>query len=92
MFAAKSADYDGWAQMGARGWSWDDVLPYFKKSENQQRGANEAHGTGGPLSVSDFPEQHPVSAAIVEACRTGRRALQGTISTTATRKAPASSR
>jgi choline dehydrogenase len=63
----QSADYDGWAQMGARGWSWDDCLPYFKKSENQQRGADEFHGTGGPLSVSDFPEQHPVSAAIVKA-------------------------
>ena len=63
----QSADYDGWAQMGARGWSWDDVLPYFKKSEDQQRGANAFHGTGGPLSVSDFPEEHPVSAAIVKA-------------------------
>jgi len=64
----QSADYDGWAQMGARGWSWDEVLPYFRKSENQQRGANEFHGTEGPLSVSDFPEQHPVSAALIEAC------------------------
>ena len=63
----QSADYDGWAQMGARGWSWDDCLPYFKKSENQQRGADEFHGTDGPLAVSDFPEQHPVSAAIVKA-------------------------
>jgi choline dehydrogenase len=65
----QSADYDGWAQMGARGWSWDEVLPYFRKSENQERGENEFHGTGGPLSVSDFPEEHPVSAAIVQACQ-----------------------
>ncbi len=64
----QAADYDGWAQMGARGWSWDDVLPYFKKSENQQRGADEFHGKGGPLSVSDFPEEHPVSKAIIDAC------------------------
>jgi choline dehydrogenase len=64
----QSADYDGWAQMGARGWSWDDCLPYFKKSEDQQRGANEFHGTGGPLGVSDFPEEHPVSKALVDAC------------------------
>ncbi|BBC71839.1 choline dehydrogenase [Altererythrobacter sp. B11] len=64
----QSADYDGWAQMGARGWSWDDVLPYFRKSQNQERGENEFHGVGGPLNVSDFPEQHPVSAALVEAC------------------------
>ncbi|HEX7006570.1 MAG TPA: GMC family oxidoreductase N-terminal domain-containing protein, partial [Alphaproteobacteria bacterium] len=42
----QSADYDGWAQMGARGWSWDEVLPYFRKSENQERGENEFHGTG----------------------------------------------
>jgi choline dehydrogenase len=61
-------DYDTWAQMGARGWSWDEVLPYFRKSENQERGECEFHGAGGPLNVSDFPEEHPVSAAIVEAC------------------------
>jgi len=64
----QSADYDGWAQMGARGWSWDEVLPYFRKSENQERGENEFHGAGGPLNVSDFPEQHPVSKALVDAC------------------------
>ncbi|WEK48289.1 MAG: GMC family oxidoreductase N-terminal domain-containing protein [Candidatus Andeanibacterium colombiense] len=64
----QSADYDGWAQMGARGWSWDDVLPYFKKSENQERGAGEYHGEGGPLHVSDFPDEHPVSKALIEAC------------------------
>lgn len=64
----QSADYDGWAQMGARGWSWDDCLPYFKKSENQQRGGDEFHGTDGPLYVSDFPEEHAVSKALVEAC------------------------
>lgn len=63
----QAADYDGWAQMGARGWSWDEVLPYFKKSEDQQRGADEFHGVGGPLTVSDFPEEHPVSAAIIKA-------------------------
>ncbi|MEO6152917.1 MAG: GMC family oxidoreductase N-terminal domain-containing protein [Croceibacterium sp.] len=64
----QSADYDGWAQMGARGWSWSDVLPWFRKSENQERGEDEHHGSGGPLNVADFPEEHPVSAAIVEAC------------------------
>jgi len=64
----QSADYDGWAQMGAQGWSWDDCLPYFKKSEDQQRGADAFHGKGGPLAVSDFPEEHPVSVALVEAC------------------------
>ncbi|WP_126173134.1 GMC family oxidoreductase [Altericroceibacterium xinjiangense] len=64
----QAADYDGWAQMGARGWSWDDVLPYFRKSQNQERGENAQHGVGGPLNVSDFPERHPVSAALVQAC------------------------
>ncbi len=64
----QSADYDGWAQMGARGWSWDDVLPYFRKSENQERGEDEFHGAGGPLNVSDFPDEHPVSQALVDAC------------------------
>ena len=64
----QSADYDGWAQMGARGWSWDECLPYFKKSENQQRGADDFHGADGPLHVSDFPEEHIVSKALVAAC------------------------
>lgn len=47
-------DYDMWVQKGARGWSWDEVLPYFKKSEDQQRGPSAAHGTGGPLAVQDL--------------------------------------
>ncbi|MEO0062715.1 MAG: alcohol dehydrogenase, partial [Pseudomonadota bacterium] len=64
----QGADYDNWAQMGARGWSWDDVLPYFRKSENQQRGADAHHGSEGPLHVSDFPEEHSVSKALVDAC------------------------
>jgi choline dehydrogenase len=64
----QAADYDGWAQMGARGWSWSEVLPYFRKSQNQERGECEFHGAGGPLNVSDFPDEHPVSAALVEAC------------------------
>ena len=46
-------DYNYWRQLGNVGWSWDDVLPYFKKSENQERGENEFHGIKGPLSVSN---------------------------------------
>lgn len=46
-------DYDGWVRQGARGWGWDDVLPYFMKSEDNSRGASELHGAGGPLRVSD---------------------------------------
>jgi len=64
----QSADYDGWRQMGNEGWAWDDVLPYFMKSEDQQRGAIPTHGTGGELSVSEFPEHHPISKALIDAC------------------------
>ena len=46
-------DYDIWRQLGNKGWSWKDVLPYFIKSENQERGKNDYHGDNGPLSVSD---------------------------------------
>ncbi len=49
----QSNDYDYWRQLGNVGWSWNDVLPYFKKCENQERGENEFHGINGPLSVSD---------------------------------------
>jgi choline dehydrogenase len=61
------ADYDGWRQMGCEGWAYEDVKPYFIKSEHQERGANAFHGVGGPLNVSDITEQNPVSAAQLEA-------------------------
>ena len=64
----QAADYDGWRQMGCEGWSYSDVLPYFRKSEHQERGANEHHATGGPLNVSDITEQHPMSAVMLDAC------------------------
>ncbi len=47
------ADYDEWRQRGCTGWDWDNVLPFFKKAEDQERGASEYHGAGGPLGVSD---------------------------------------
>ena len=47
------ADYDLWRQRGCTGWDWDSVLPYFRKAEDQERGADAAHGSGGPLRVSD---------------------------------------
>ncbi|MBC2778612.1 GMC family oxidoreductase [Parasphingopyxis marina] len=64
----QSADYDGWRQMGCEGWSYDDVLPYFLKEENQERGANDCHATGGGLNVADFPGKHPISKALIDAC------------------------
>ncbi|MDA7444590.1 choline dehydrogenase [Candidatus Pelagibacter ubique] len=53
-------DYDAWRQLGNKGWSWEDVLPYFIKAENQERGESEFHGVGGPLSVSDQRIQLPL--------------------------------
>jgi choline dehydrogenase len=50
----QARDYDGWRQQGNVGWGWDDVLPYFLKSEDQQRGASAQHGTGGELRVEDL--------------------------------------
>ncbi|MGE0253564.1 MAG: GMC family oxidoreductase [Alphaproteobacteria bacterium] len=64
-------DYDHWRQLGCIGWGWDDVLPYFRRSEDQQHGADEWHGSGGPLAVRDPAEPHPVCDAFIaaaEAC------------------------
>ena len=60
------ADYDGWRQRGCEGWDWDSVLPFFKKAENQERGADEFHGVGGPLRVSN-PVRSPLGDAMVAA-------------------------
>lgn len=60
-------DYDHWRDLGNPGWGFDDVLPYFKKSENQQRGASEYHGTGGPLSVCDHRCVNPLTETFVAA-------------------------
>ena len=60
-------DFDGWRQLGCTGWGYSDVLPYFKKSEHQQRGANEYHATEGPLWVSDLPSKHELADAFIGA-------------------------
>lgn len=61
-------DYDDWAAAGNAGWSYADVLPYFKKSENNEFwGASEFHGSGGPLNVADVREPSPYARAFVEA-------------------------
>ena len=55
------ADYDGWAASGATGWSYSDVLPYFKRAEDNNRFCNEWHAVGGPVGVSDPDYIHPLS-------------------------------
>ena len=61
------ADYDQWAELGATGWGWDDVLPYFLKAERNMRGADDLHGAAGPVQVADQNAPRAVSAAFVEA-------------------------
>ncbi len=58
-------DYDRWRQMGNVGWSAEDVLPFFKRAEDQERGADDYHGTGGPLHVSNMRLQRPICDAWV---------------------------
>ncbi|MFI1797521.1 GMC family oxidoreductase [Streptomyces sp. NPDC020379] len=58
-----AADYDGWRERGLDGWGYGDVLPYFRRSEHNTRGADAYHGTGGPLTVSDLRDRHPLSEA-----------------------------
>ena len=60
-------DYDHWAAQGNPGWGWDDVLPYFKRSENNERGADAWHGTGGPLNVMDLRSPNRFGPVFVEA-------------------------
>jgi choline dehydrogenase len=62
------ANYDGWAALGNDGWAWRDVLPFFKKSQDQGRGASDAHGVGGPLSTVDAQSPNRLSLAFVAAC------------------------
>lgn len=60
-------DYNQWRQLGNTGWSYEDVLPYFRKAEDQQRGEDEYHGVGGPLAVSDPYDKHPLAEAFIDA-------------------------
>lgn len=60
-------DYDEWAAEGNPGWSWAEVLPYFKRAEHNERGADALHGTGGPLNVMDLRSPNPVARAFVQA-------------------------
>jgi choline dehydrogenase len=65
----QAADYDHWRQLGNAGWSFEDVLPYFRRAEDQERGADALHGVGGPLAVSNVCEPHPLCEAFIAAAQ-----------------------
>ena len=60
-------DYDHWRQLGNEGWSYEDVLPFFRKAENNERLKDDFHGTGGPLNVAEQPTPLPINEAFVQA-------------------------
>lgn len=62
-------DYEQWVELGAEGWGYRDVLPFFKRAEDNNRFCNEAHGVGGPLGVSDIEYIHPLTRAWLQACQ-----------------------
>jgi len=64
-----AADYDHWAELGNKGWSYEEVLPFFKKSEHNERMENRFHGRGGPLNVADHRFRHPLSEMFVAAAQ-----------------------
>ncbi len=61
------SDYDDWAALGNPGWSWEEVLPYFRRSESQSRGESDLHGADGPLSVEDLHYTNPLSEVFIQA-------------------------
>ncbi|MEM8771185.1 MAG: GMC family oxidoreductase N-terminal domain-containing protein [Pseudomonadota bacterium] len=63
----RPSDYDRWAALGARGWAWDDVLPFFKVQERNARGADDLHGGDGPLHVQDLPSPHKLTHVFADA-------------------------
>ena len=63
------SDYDAWASLGNKGWSCEEVLPYFKRAEDNSEFSDEYHGTGGPLGVSKAPSDNPLQAAWLTAAR-----------------------
>jgi len=63
----QAEDYDNWEALGNQGWSYKDVLPYFKKAEDQEHGANEYHGAGGPIKVSDLRLRRHIADLFIKA-------------------------
>jgi choline dehydrogenase len=71
------ADYADWETLGAAGWGWEGVLPYFLRAEDNQRGPSPLHGVGGPLTVSDGRSRHVLMDAFLEAAeQAGHRRTQ----------------
>jgi choline dehydrogenase len=64
-----AADYDQWRQLGNEGWDYESVLPYFRKAEDNERGADVFHGAGGPLRVSNQPYEWEIAKALLQACQ-----------------------
>ncbi|RFU43703.1 GMC family oxidoreductase [Paraburkholderia sp. DHOC27] len=70
-------DYDEWAELGCHGWTWSDVLPYFRRAEGNERGADAWHGADGPLTVSDLRFRNPFSQRFVQAAQEAGHRLNG---------------
>jgi choline dehydrogenase len=68
-------DYDLWRQLGNEGWSYADVLPYFKKAQNNERGSSQFHGAGGPLNVADQVDPSPLNRVLLDAAQTAGHKL-----------------
>ncbi|HEU0174127.1 MAG TPA: choline dehydrogenase [Blastocatellia bacterium] len=66
---ANRGDHDRWRELGVKGWGYDDILPYYKKSENNERGANGFHGVGGELNVADLRCVNPLTHRFIEAAQ-----------------------
>ena len=60
-------DYDHWAALGNEGWDWNNMLRYFRRAQNQERGENDFHGVGGPLNVADLRAPSPVNQMFLDA-------------------------
>jgi len=71
----QAADFDRWRQLGCLGWGWEDVIPFFKRSEDQCRGPDDVHGTGGPLTVSDIAHDPVSDAILAAAAEAGHRVI-----------------
>lgn len=64
-----ASDFDHWRELGCTGWAYDDVLPVFRRCENNETLSDRFHGTGGPLNVTDQSERHPLTAMFLDAAR-----------------------